>query len=125
MKVVTGVGPVGSRLCFAVLMTVVMWALAASVLTGTWYLASRGEGLVRPAPDWRAATLFALAAFRNTAPGSPPVGCVLDRLAFLWAETLTALCGTAPVLPGARTTLRPDDETTDGEPEDRNARRHG
>lgn len=39
-----------------------------------------------------AATLFALAAFRNTAPGSPPIGCLLDYLAFLWAETAIVFC---------------------------------
>ncbi|MEV7580495.1 DUF4436 family protein [Streptomyces erythrochromogenes] len=107
----------GSLLVFAVLMMVVMWALAASVLIGTWYLTSRGEGLVWPALGWMAATLFALAAFRNTAPGSPPIGCVLDWFAFLWAETVIALCVIAVVLAGVRTALREDggeDERDDG-----------
>ncbi|WP_324612149.1 DUF4436 family protein, partial [Streptomyces sp. XY593] len=107
----------GSLLVFAVLMMVVMWALAASVLIGTWYLTSRGEGLVWPALGWMAATLFALSAFRNTAPGSPPIGCVLDWFAFLWAETVIALCVIAVVLTGVRTALRTDDEETDGEPD--------
>ncbi|MEU6297601.1 DUF4436 family protein [Streptomyces erythrochromogenes] len=108
----------GSLLVFAVLMMVVMWALAASVLIGAWYLTSRGEGLVWPALGWMAATLFALAAFRNTAPGSPPIGCVLDWFAFLWAETLIALCVIAVVLAGVRTALRADggeDAEPDGE----------
>ncbi|WP_234348833.1 DUF4436 family protein [Streptomyces sp. IGB124] len=112
----------GSLLVFAVLMMVVMWALAASVLIGTWYLTSRGEGLVWPALGWMAAALFALSAFRNTAPGSPPIGCVLDWFAFLWAETVIALCVIAVVLTGVRTALRQDDGRTDhgrtdGEPD--------
>ncbi|MFF0479090.1 DUF4436 family protein [Streptomyces sp. NPDC004284] len=99
----------GSLLVFAVFMMVVMWALAASVLIGAWYLGTRGEGLVWPALAWMAATLFALAAFRNTAPGTPPIGCVLDWFAFLWAETIIALCLIAVVVTGVRTALRPDE----------------
>ena len=99
----------GSLLVFAVFMMVVMWALASSVLLGTWYLTTRVKGLVWPALAWMAATLFALAAFRNTAPGTPPIGCVLDWFAFLWAETLIALCLITVVITGIRTALRPDD----------------
>ncbi|MFE1793078.1 DUF4436 family protein [Streptomyces sp. NPDC059525] len=96
----------GSLLVFAVFMMLVMWALAASVIIGTWYLTTRGEGLVWPALAWMAATLFALSAFRNTAPGTPPIGCVLDWFAFLWAETVIALCLIAVVVTGVRTSLR-------------------
>ncbi|MFG2291966.1 DUF4436 family protein [Streptomyces sp. NPDC048603] len=98
----------GSLLVFAVFMMVLMWALAAAVLLGAWYLTSRREGLVWPALGWMAATLFALSAFRNTAPGSPPIGCVLDWFAFLWAETVIALCLIAVVITGVRSALRPD-----------------
>ncbi|MEV7414674.1 DUF4436 family protein [Streptomyces sp. NPDC089919] len=100
----------GSLLVFAVFMMVVMWALAAAVLLGSWYLTTRGEGLVWPALSWMAATLFALAAFRNTAPGSPPIGCVLDWCAFLWAETVIALCLTVVVVTGVRSILRRAEE---------------
>ncbi|MFE2284523.1 DUF4436 family protein [Streptomyces sp. NPDC059443] len=96
----------GSLIIFAAFMMLVMWALAASVLIATWYLTSRGEGLVWPALAWMAATLFALSAFRNNAPGTPPIGCVLDWYAFLWAETVIALCLIAVVLTGVRTALR-------------------
>ncbi|MFB0627094.1 DUF4436 family protein [Streptomyces sp. AB3(2024)] len=98
----------GSLLVFAVFMMGVMWALAASVLIGAWYLTTRGEGLVWPALAWMAATLFALAAFRNTAPGTPPIGCVVDWFAFLWAETVIALSLIAVVITGVRTALRQD-----------------
>ncbi|MFD9407973.1 DUF4436 family protein [Streptomyces sp. NPDC059989] len=104
-----GLSRSGSLLVFAVFMMLVMWALAASVLLGTWYLTTRGEGLVWPALAWMAATLFALAAFRNTAPGTPPIGCVIDWFAFLWAETVIALCLIAVVVTGVRSALRADD----------------
>ncbi|WP_369276454.1 DUF4436 family protein [Streptomyces sp. R11] len=95
----------GSLLVFAVFMMVVMWALAAAVLIGAWYLTTSGEGLVWPGLAWMAATLFALAAFRNTAPGTPPIGCVLDWFAFLWAETIIALCLVTVVLTGVNKAL--------------------
>ena len=72
-------------------MMVVMWALALSVLGGAWILVSKRRGLVWPALGWMAATLFALAGLRNTAPGAPPIGCVLDYAAFFCAELLTAV----------------------------------
>jgi hypothetical protein len=53
-----------------------------------------------------AATLFALAAFRNTAPGTPPIGGVPDWFACLWAETVIALCLITVVTTGVRSTLR-------------------
>ncbi|WP_371619871.1 DUF4436 family protein [Streptomyces sp. NBC_00454] len=99
----------GSLLVFAAFMMIVMWALAASVLLGAWYLTTRRQGLVWPALSWMAATLFALSAFRNTAPGTPPIGCVLDWFAFLWAETIIALCLIAVVVAGVRTALQADD----------------
>ncbi|MFE5486636.1 DUF4436 family protein [Streptomyces sp. NPDC056527] len=103
-----GLSRSGSLFVFAVLMMVVMWALAGSVLIATWYLTTRSEGLVWPALAWMAATLFALSAFRNTAPGTPPIGCVLDWFAFLWAETIIALCLIVVVITSVRTALRRD-----------------
>ncbi|MFE6943768.1 DUF4436 family protein [Streptomyces chartreusis] len=98
----------GSLLVFAVFMMVAMWALAASVLIGAWYLTTGSEGLVWPGLAWMAATLFALAAFRNTAPGTPPIGCVLDWFAFLWAESIIALCLVTVVVTGVNKSLRKD-----------------
>ncbi|MEU3688474.1 DUF4436 family protein [Streptomyces narbonensis] len=54
---------------------IAVWALDLSVLTGAWFLVTRRKGLTRAALGWMAATPFALAAFRNTAPGTPPIGC--------------------------------------------------
>lgn len=104
-----GLARSGSLLVFAVFMMIVMWALAGSVVIGAWYVTTRREGLVWAALGWMAATLFALSAFRNNAPGTPPIGCVLDWFAFLWAETIIALCLIAVVVTGVRTALRNDD----------------
>lgn len=40
---------------------------------------------------WLTAMIFAFAAFRNTAPGSPPIGVFIDFAAFFWAVGLVVL----------------------------------
>ncbi|MFI8257850.1 DUF4436 family protein [Streptomyces filamentosus] len=99
-------GRSNSVLVFAVFMMVAMWALAVSVLIGAWFLVTRRKGLTWPALGWMAATLFALAAFRNTAPGTPPIGCLMDYVAFLWAETIVALCLVTSVVTGFKAERR-------------------
>ncbi|MGY0236784.1 DUF4436 family protein [Longispora urticae] len=84
-----------------------MWALALAVLGGTWIIVSQRRGLVWPALGWMAASFFALAAFRNTAPGLPPIGSVLDYAAFLWAEAVIALCLAVTAAVGVRTERAP------------------
>ncbi|MFE6777925.1 DUF4436 family protein [Streptomyces sp. NPDC057702] len=96
-----------SALIFAVFMMAAMWALALAVLIGAWFLLSRRKGLTWPALGWMAATLFALAAFRNTAPGAPPIGSLLDYMAFLWAETLIAFCIITVAVMGMRAEAHP------------------
>ncbi|MFE5331686.1 DUF4436 family protein [Embleya sp. NPDC056575] len=96
-----GIERSGTVLLFGVFMMVAMWALAIAVLIGARTLVVGRRGLVWPALGWMAATLFALAAFRNTAPGSPPIGSLLDYLAFLWAEAIVAASLTVTVLVGA------------------------
>ncbi|APE25706.1 DUF4436 domain-containing protein [Streptomyces venezuelae] len=91
-----------SVLVFAVFMMLAMWALTVAVLMGGRHLVRRRMGLTWPALGWMAATLFALAAFRNTAPGAPPIGSLLDYLAFFWAETLIAFCVTVVVVRAVR-----------------------
>ncbi|WP_418002837.1 DUF4436 family protein [Mycobacterium sp. PDNC021] len=97
-----GVSRSNSVLLFAFFMMAAMWALAIAVIIGTRFLTSRRLGLVWPALGWMAATLFALAAFRNTTPGSPPIGSLLDYIAFLWAEAVIALCVIITVVAGAK-----------------------
>ncbi|MFC0434052.1 DUF4436 family protein [Kutzneria buriramensis] len=68
---------------------VAMWALALAVFGAALTIVSKHMGLVWPAMGWMAATLFALVGFRNAAPGSPPIGVLIDYGAFFWAELLT------------------------------------
>jgi hypothetical protein len=70
---------------------IAMWALALSVFGAALTIVAKGMGLVWPAMGWMAATLFALVGFRNAAPGSPPIGALIDYGAFFWAELLTTV----------------------------------
>ncbi|WP_433404670.1 DUF4436 family protein [Streptomyces sp. CA-146814] len=72
------------------------------VRVGGWFLVTRRRGLTWPALGWMAATLFALTAFRNTAPGAPPVGSLPDHVAFFRAEAIIALCIVVVVATGIR-----------------------
>ncbi|GAA4091779.1 hypothetical protein GCM10022284_30420 [Streptomyces hundungensis] len=87
-------------------MMFIMWGLALAVLGATWVIVDQRRGLVWPAMAWMAATLFALAGFRNAAPGGPPVGCLLDYAAFLWAEAIISACLVAVAVTGIITETR-------------------
>jgi|GEM_PF-5288466 len=78
----------------------VRWALALAVAAAAAVVVRNRLGLVWPALAWMAATLFALAAFRGTAPGNPPIGTVLDLTAFLWAEAVVACALVGVVIRG-------------------------
>jgi hypothetical protein len=84
------------------LMYVTMWSLALAVLTGALVIGHRKLGMVWPGLGWMAASLFALAGYRNTAPGNPPIGCLLDYTVFLWAEAIVAFSVVYAVLRGTR-----------------------
>jgi hypothetical protein len=80
-----------STYLMVVLMFLVMWALALAVAAAAVVIVRNRLGLVWPALGWMTASLFALALFRGTAPGNPPIGCILDYSAFLWAESIITL----------------------------------
>ncbi len=79
---------------------VAAWALAMVVAGAAWFLVSQRRGLVWPAFGWMAATLFALVSLRNAAPGAPPIGSLIDYMAFFWAELIVAASLVAVVLTG-------------------------
>ncbi len=60
-----------SVLVFALFMMITTWGLAIAAFFGARHL-------------------IALAGFRDLAPGSPPIGSLLDYTAFLWAEVVIA-----------------------------------
>ena len=97
-----GLGRSAGVLTFAIFMVVAMWALAIAVASAAWFLFSRRRGLIWPALGWMAASLFAIAAFRNAAPGAPPIGSLIDYLAFFWAEAIIAVCVFVTAISGIR-----------------------
>lgn len=66
----------GASQVFVVFMFMSMWVLATFVIVHKKY------GFLWPALSWMAATLFALVAFRNAAPGSSPLGVLYDAISF-------------------------------------------
>ncbi|MDX2394887.1 MULTISPECIES: DUF4436 family protein [unclassified Streptomyces] len=91
-----------STFILAWFMIAAMWAVALSIVTACWLVVGQRRGLLWPALGWMAASLFALVGLRNAAPGSPPNGCLLDYLAFYWAEALIVLSLTVLVFHGIR-----------------------
>ncbi|MEV7026152.1 DUF4436 family protein [Kitasatospora sp. NPDC093558] len=95
-----------STFILAWFMIAAMWALALAVLGAAEVLYRKREGLVWPSLGWMAASLFALIGMRNAAPGSPPIGSLMDYLAFFWAEGIIAASLACTVLSGIRTEHR-------------------
>lgn len=92
---------------WAVAMMVLFWLLAlCAVGVSTLVVSGRRDWESRHLA-WLGAMIFALAAFRNTAPGNPPIGTFLDFLAFFPAVALVALSLVALV---GTFLLRPRDE---------------
>ncbi|MFE5585502.1 DUF4436 family protein [Kitasatospora sp. NPDC056531] len=92
-----------STFILAWFMIAAMWALALAVLGAAEVLYRKREGLIWPSLGWMAATIFALIGMRNAAPGSPPIGSLIDYVAFFWAEGIIAASLTCTVLSGIRT----------------------
>lgn len=91
----TGFGASISRapgpFAWAATMMVLYWlvallVLAVAVLVVTGWREFEGSRHL----SWMSATLFALVAFRNAAPGAPPIGVYFDWAAYFWAVGLVA-----------------------------------
>ncbi|MCX4756157.1 DUF4436 family protein [Kitasatospora purpeofusca] len=91
-----------STFILAWFMIAAMWALALAVLAGAEVLYRGRQGMVWPSLGWMAATLFALIGMRNAAPGTPPIGSLIDYVAFFWAEGIIAACLVVTVVSGSR-----------------------
>jgi len=85
----TQIGRSRGTFILAWFMMAAMWAMSLAVLGGASVMVRRRMGLVWPGMAWMAATVFALVGLRNAAPGSPPIGSVIDYAAFFWAEAVT------------------------------------
>jgi hypothetical protein len=77
-----------SSLALAGFIALAMWTLALAVLSGAIVLLRQRQRIVWPAMGWMAATLFAIVGLRSAAPGSPPIGSMLDYMAFFWSEAI-------------------------------------
>lgn len=65
---------------------VALLVLAVAVLVVTGWREFEGSRHL----SWMSATLFALVAFRNAAPGAPPIGVYFDWVAYFWAVGIVA-----------------------------------
>ncbi|MFJ8628369.1 DUF4436 family protein [Kitasatospora sp. NPDC093550] len=101
-----GVTRARSTFILAWFMIAAMWALALAVLAGAEVLHRGRQGVVWPSLGWMAATLFALIGMRNAAPGSPPIGSLIDYVAFFWAEGIIAASLTFTVVTCTRVERR-------------------
>src|SRR5947208_16003755 len=85
------VDPSWPAVLFAVFIMVVMWALALGALAVAVSLLARRRRFEGAFTGFLAVLLFAFPTVRNSLPGIPPVGVLLDYAAFFWAEALVAL----------------------------------
>jgi hypothetical protein len=93
-------------------MMAAMWALSLAVLGGATVMVRKRLGLVWPGMGWMAATTFALVGLRNAAPGSPPIGSLIDYAAFFWSEAVTVASVAWAAVAGIQTEhTRPDSGT--------------
>ena len=82
----------GAMRAFALFELAVMIALAAIAVAMTYTTLSTGKPLEFSMFVWLGAMLFALPAIRNTMPGVPGVGTVLDYVGFFWCLIAVAAC---------------------------------
>ncbi len=80
-----------STMVFAIFGMVVMWLIAAAVLFVVLSVIFGGRKPELAMLSLGAALLFGFYAFRNSMPGTPPIGTLSDVLAFFWAEAVAAL----------------------------------
>ena len=91
MDAVLHVDPSWAAVLFAVFIMVVMWGLALGALAVAVSLVARRRRFEAGFTGFLAVLLFAFPTVRNSLPGIPPVGVLLDYAAFFWAEALVAL----------------------------------
>jgi hypothetical protein len=81
----------GPSIVWAVAMMAIFWLLGASAVGVALAVLLRVRPFETRHLAWLTALLFAFAAFRNTAPGDPPIGVFLDQASFFWAVALVVV----------------------------------
>jgi hypothetical protein len=91
---------------FALFELAVMIALACIAVAMTYTTLITGRTLEFSMFVWLGAMLFALPAVRNTMPGVPGVGTVLDYAGFFWCLIAVAACLITAAITYIRTAFR-------------------
>jgi hypothetical protein len=76
---------------FSILLFSVMWLLSCGAFLLTMCYITF-DFLEPPLIAILGTMLFALPAVRNTQPGAPPIGCILDVAGLFWNMTLVSVC---------------------------------
>jgi len=92
---------------WAIAMMAIYWLLAAGAVAVALSVILSQRAWESRHLAWLGSMLFALSAFRTTAPGSPPIGTFLDFYAFFPAVTLVVLSLTGLIVTFL---VRPRDE---------------
>ncbi|KAG2491959.1 hypothetical protein HYH03_009690 [Edaphochlamys debaryana] len=79
---------------FSIFVFIMMWALTLFCVTYCIYVCfvRTDEPVTFDIPGFTATLLFALPAVRDTQPGVPEVGCIMDVSGYIWNMALLALC---------------------------------
>jgi hypothetical protein len=80
-----------STIIWAVFVMALLWLMTLGVVGVTFYVVFFNRKLEFGSFAWMGAMLFAFVSFRSAAPGAPPIGSLIDFVAFFWAEFLVAL----------------------------------
>ncbi|MFZ2488835.1 MAG: DUF4436 family protein [Anaerolineae bacterium] len=76
---------------WAVFVMILLWAMSLSVAGVASSMLLGRRKLEFAAFTWMGSMLFAFVGFRSAAPGAPPIGSLIDVLAFFWAELIVAV----------------------------------
>jgi len=81
-----------STIVWAVFVMILLWLMTLAVVGVTFYVVTSQRKLEFGSFAWMGAMLFAFVSFRSAAPGVPPLGSLIDFVAFYWAECIVAIC---------------------------------
>jgi len=77
---------------FSLFVVVLMWFLTIATVTITFQVFLRDRDIAPNLLSAQASLLFAMPSVRNTQPGAPPIGTMLDSLSLFWNMCIIASC---------------------------------
>ncbi len=87
---------------FGVFVMLLMLGLAFAAALAAYFVVGSRQGLVFGAYSVMAALLFAMIPLRNAVPGNPPIGSIIDFVAFFIAEAVISVSLITSVVVGYR-----------------------